>query len=103
VIVTVAPTAPDVIDKLVMPGATAKLFPLLFTAPATTTTLPLVAVAGTVVTMVVAVHVVAVAVVPLNLILPIPWGEPKFVPVMIKEAPTAPVVIDKLLMVGAAA
>ena len=69
-----APTAPVVIDKLVMLGLgrTVKLTPLLATPDTLTKTLPVVALDGTVVTMLVVVHVVAVAAVPLNLIVLVP-------------------------------
>jgi hypothetical protein len=105
VIVTDAPTAPVVGDKLVMLGAatTVKLTPLLFTPLAFTTTLPVVAPVGTVVTIDVALQlVIVVAVVPLNFTVLVPWVEPKFVPVMVTDAPTDPVVGDKLVMLGAA-
>jgi len=103
VTVTAAPTAPVVIDRLVMLGAgtTVKLFPLLFTPLANTMTLPLAAPVGTVTAMLVAAHEVTLAVVPLNLTVPLPCGDPKFVPVTVTAAPTAPVVIDKLVMLGA--
>lgn len=100
---TAAPTAPDVVDRLVMLGAatTVNDTPLLFTPLALTTTLPVVAPVGTVVTREVAVQLVTVAVVPLNLTVLVPWVDPKFVPVMVTEAPTAPDVMDKLVMLGA--
>jgi hypothetical protein len=50
---------------------TVKFTPLLGTPPAVTTTLPVVAPVGTDVAMLVAVHVVAVAVVPLNVTEPV--------------------------------
>jgi hypothetical protein len=104
VIVTEAPTAPVVSDKLVMLGAatTVKLLPLLATPETVTTTFPVVAPVGTVVTILVVVQVVAVAVVPLNLTVLVPCGDPKFVPVIVTEAPTAPEVRDRLVIVGAA-
>jgi hypothetical protein len=103
VIVTAAPTAPVVIERLVMLGAgtTVKLDPLLFTPLANTTTFPVVAPAGTVVAMLVALQLVTVAVVPLNFTVPLPWVAPKFVPVIVTAAPTAPVVTDRLVMCGA--
>jgi hypothetical protein len=102
VIVTAAPTAPVVIDRLVMLGAetTVKLLPLLATLETVTTTLPVVAPEGTVTAMLVALQLVAVAVVPLNLTVLVPCEVPKFVPEIVTEAPTAPVVGDKLVMVG---
>jgi hypothetical protein len=74
VIVTAAPTAPVVIERLVMLGAatTVKFAPLLFTPLANTMTLPVVAPDGTVVAMLVALQLVTVAVVPLNLTVPLP-------------------------------
>jgi hypothetical protein len=41
-----------------------------------------------------------VAVVVLNLTVLLPWVEPKFAPVIVTDAPTAPVVGDRLLMLG---
>jgi hypothetical protein len=103
VTVTAAPTAPVVIDKLVMLGAgtTVKLEPLLFTPLAKTTTFPVVAPVGTVTAMLVALQVLTVAPVPLNFTVPLPCVDPKFVPVTVTAAPTAPVVIDRLVMLGA--
>src|SRR6266513_452814 len=103
VTVTAAPTAPDVIDKLVILGAgtTVKLDPLLFTPLACTTTFPVLAPLGTVVVILVAVQVPTVAVVPLNFTVPVPWLDPKFDPVIVTVAPTAPVVTDKLVILGA--
>ena len=67
VIVTDAPTAPEVGDRLLMLGNTVKDTPLLFTPLANTTTLPVVAPVGTVTLIEVALQLVTVAVVPLNL------------------------------------
>jgi len=53
--------------------------------------------------MLVALQLVVVAVVPLNLTVLVPWVEPKFVPVIVTEAPTAPEVGDKPVMLGGAA
>jgi len=105
VIVTEAPTAPDVGERLLMFGAgtTVKVTPLLALLETVTTTLPVVAPEGTVATMLVALQLVALALVPLNLTVLVPWVEPKFVPVIVTEAPTAPEDGDKLEMVGAAA
>ena len=75
VIVTAAPTAPEVGDKLVMLGAatTVKVTPLLATPPTVTTTLPVVAPVGTVTTIDVAPQlVIAVAVVVLNFTVLVP-------------------------------
>jgi hypothetical protein len=104
VIVTAAPTAPCVGDKLVMLGAltTVNVEPLLATPLMLTTTFPVVAPAGTVATIEVAPQLVIVAAVPLNPTALVPCVEPKFVPVIVTEAPTAPCVGDKLVRLGAA-
>jgi hypothetical protein len=74
VIVTDAPTAAVVGERLVMLGAatTVNDTPLLFTPLAFTTTLPVVAPAGTVVTIEVALQLVTVAAVLLNVTPPLP-------------------------------
>jgi hypothetical protein len=103
VTVIVVPTPADVGDRLVMLGAdtTVKVTPLLFTPAARTTTVPVVAPEGTGATMLVAVQLVGVAVVPLNFRVLLPWLAPKFVPVMVTDAPTAPEPGATPLMVGA--
>jgi hypothetical protein len=78
-----------------------KLFPLLATPDTVTTTFPVVAPLGTVVTMVVLFQLVVVAVVPLNLTL-FPEDVPKLVPVIVTEVPTGPDVTERLVMFGAA-
>jgi hypothetical protein len=106
VIVTEAPTKPDVGFKLVMLGAglvTVNATPLLAIPPTVTTTLPLVAPAGTGTTMLVALQLVGVAVVPLNFTVLVPCVAPKFAPVIVTEAPTKPDVGFKLVMLGPAA
>ena len=72
VIVTAAPTAPDVIDSAVIAGTTVKFTPLLATPLAFTTTFPVVAPLGTVVVILVALQVPTVAAVPLNVTEPLP-------------------------------
>jgi hypothetical protein len=101
VIVTDAPTAPEVGERLLMLGNTVNATPLLFTPLAKTTTLPVVAPVGTVTLIEVALQLVTVAVVPLNFTVPVPCVEPKFVPVTVTAAPTAPDVGDKLVRLGA--
>jgi len=66
------PAAPDVVERLVMFGVTVKLAPLLAAPDAFTTTFPVVAALGTVTAMLVALHVVTVAPVPLNVTVPVP-------------------------------
>jgi hypothetical protein len=104
VMVTDAPTAPVVGDKLVMLGAatTVNDDPLLSTPLACTTTLPVVAPVGTGNMIDVALQLLGVPAVPLNFTVLVPWVEPKFVPVIVTDAPTAPLVGDKLVMLGAA-
>src|SRR5271155_2797125 len=104
VIVTDEPTAPDVGDRLVMLGAatTVNDDPLLATLLTVTTTLPVVAPVGTVATIEVALQLpIVVAVVPLNCTVLEPCVDPKFVPVMVTDEPTAPDVVDRLVMLGA--
>src|SRR5208337_2279785 len=85
VIVTDAPTNPEVGFKLVMLGAgtvTVKLTPFLVTPPTVTTTFPVVAPVGTGATMLV------------------PCVAPKFAPVIVTDAPTNPEVGFRLVMLG---
>ena len=93
---------PLVGDRLVMLGAsvTVKGDPLLATALTVTTTLPVVAPAGTGTTMLVADQLVGVAVVPLNFTVLLPCVAPKFVPVTVTEVATGPLVGFKLVTVG---
>jgi hypothetical protein len=104
VIVIDIPTTPEVGDKLVILGAdtTVNDFPLLATLLTVTTTLPVVAPLGTVATIDVALQLVVVAVVPLNFTVLVPFVAPKFVPVMVTDAPTAPEVGERVVIVGAA-
>ena len=87
-IVTAAPTAPVAGVKLVMVGNTVNATPLLFTPLAFTTTLPVVAPAGTVATIDVVLQLpIVIAVVPLNFTVLLPWVAPKFVPVIVTDDP----------------
>jgi len=101
--VTAAPTAPVLIERLVMLGAgtTVKLTPLLATPLAFTTTFPVVAPLGTVTPILVALQVVTLVAVPLNATAPLPCVVPKFVPVIVTAAPTAPDGIERVEMLGA--
>jgi hypothetical protein len=104
--VTEAPTNPDVGFKPVMLGAgtvTVKPTALLATPPTVTTTLPVVAPAGTVTRMLVALQLVAVAAIPLNVTVLVPCAAPKFAPAMVTEAPTNPDAGLKLVILGAGA
>jgi hypothetical protein len=75
---------------------------LLCKPPTVTRTGPDVALAGTVVAIDVADHVDAVAVMPLNVTVDVPWVAPKFDPVNVTFAPTTPVVMLRLVKTGAA-
>jgi hypothetical protein len=100
-VVTVAGPADNV--KL-PPELTVKSTPLLATPPTVTTTLPVVAPAGTGTTILVALQfaeLVGFVGVPLKVTVLVPWVAPKFVPVIVTEVPTAPEVGLRLVMVGA--
>ena len=75
---------------------------MLATLATVTTTLPVMAPLGTGTTMLVVLQLVGVAVVPLNLTVLLPWGEPKFAPVIVMEVPTAADVGERLVISGAA-
>jgi hypothetical protein len=104
VTVTEVPTVPEAGDGPVMLGVatTVNALPALVAPATVTVTFPVVAPAGTVAVMDVVVAAVTVAVVPLNLTVSDGIVLEKFVPVMVIEAPTAPEVGDRLVMVGAA-
>jgi len=97
---TEIPTGPELGDRLVIPGATVKLTPLLAAEFTVTTTLPEVAPVGTGTTMLLALQLVGLAVVPLKVTVLVPWVAPKFVPVMVTEAPIIPDDGDKLEIPG---
>ena len=103
VIVTDAPTNPDVGLRLVMLGpgvVTVKLTPLLATPPTATTTLPVVAPAGTGATMLVALQLVGVAPIPLKVTVLVPWLAPKLAPLIVTDVPRTPDVGLRLVMLG---
>lgn len=101
-IVTPAPTAPEVGERPLIVGAvdccTVNPTWLLVVPLIETRTFPDVAPAGTFVTIEVAAQLVIEACVPLNET--VPGVEPKFVPVIVTAVPTMPVVGDKLLIFG---
>ena len=70
-------------------------------APTVTVILPVVVAGGTVATSCVVLPELREAVVPLNLTVLEASVELKFVPVMVTEVPTTPLVGEKLVMVGA--
>ena len=88
--------------KLMIPGGpvTMKATPLLAAPPAITTTLPVVAPAGTGTMIVVELQFVVVAGVPLNVTVPVPFVAPKFAPVMVTGAVIGPEGGLRLVMLG---
>jgi hypothetical protein len=105
-IVTDVPIGPLVGVKLVMVGGdTVKLVPLVpVSVPTVTVIFPVVAPLGTVTTSFVVVAELGVAVaIPLNLTVLLAAVALKFVPLIVTDVPTGPLVGEKLLMVGAAA
>ena len=105
-IVTEAPAIPLAGERLVTVGAavvTVNVIALLATPATVTTTLPVVAPVGTGTTMLDADQLEGVAVVPWNVTVLVPLVAPKFVPVSVTDPPTAPLVGDRLVSVGAAA
>lgn len=100
---TEVPTTPETGDRLLMLGAatTVNDFPLLPTPLNATTTLPVTAPVGTVATIELAPQLaIDVAVVPLNFTVLVPCVAPKFEPAIVTDAPTAPVVGERLAMLG---
>jgi hypothetical protein len=73
---------------------------LLDSPPTVTTTLPVVAPAGTGTTMLDADHDVGVAVVPLNVTVLLPLLAPKLLPLIVTAVATGPLVGDKLVSIG---
>src|SRR6266404_2565574 len=103
-IVTDVPTNPDVGFRLVMLGdgtVTVNAIPLPATSPTVTTTLPVVAPAGTAATMLAALQLVGVAVIPLNCNVLVPCVAPKFAPEIVTGVPTNPAAGFRLVMLGA--
>lgn len=97
VIVTDAPTAPELIERVVMLGVSVNVTPLLDRLLTVTTTEPVVAPLGTGATMLVVLQLVGVAVVPLKVTVPV---DPKLVPVIVTEVPTTPEAGERLVMLG---
>jgi hypothetical protein len=99
-ITTAVPTPPEAGDKLLIAGVTVRLTPLLALPPTVTTTFPVLAPFGTGTEMLVSLQLVAVAAVPLNVIVLLPGGLPKPVPLIVTEAPTGAAAGDKPVIVG---
>jgi len=100
VIVTGVPAIPDGTDKLPILGTTVKATPLLGPLLTVTTTLPLVAAAGTATAIEVDFQLVGVAGVPLNVTVLLPCDPAKLAPVMVTAVPTGPDVIESPVMDG---
>lgn len=104
VIVTEVPTGPFVGFRLVILGGggpTVKGIPLLPAVPfRMTKTYPVLAFAGTCVTMLVALQLVGVAGVPLNKTVLLPCVAPKLDPLIVTGVPTGPTVGLRLEMIG---
>jgi len=104
-IVTDAPIAPDVGERLEMAGpwaeVTVKPTALLATLFTVTTTDPLVAPPGTGATMLLEVQLLGAAAVPLNLMVLVPCDAPKFAPLMVTAVPTLPDVGERFTILGA--
>jgi hypothetical protein len=101
-IVTDAPTGADVGETLLMIGftRTVNALPALGIPPTVITTAPVVAPAGTGVTIEAALQLVGVAAVPLNVTELAPWVAPKFEPVIVTDAPAAADAGTMLVIVG---
>ena len=102
VIVTDAPTAPEVGDRLVMLGdeTTVNATPFVANPPTVTTTFPLVVPVGTCTTIDVVLQLAGVAPTPLNVTVLVPWVAPKPDPAIVIVVPTAPDMGDRLAMLG---
>jgi hypothetical protein len=102
VIVTEVAIGPEVGLRVLMAGVgrTVKFTPLLAIPLTVTTTLPVVAPVGTGTTMLPTAQLVGEAAVPLKVTVLVPWLAPKFVPVIVTEAPTGPEVGLRLEMLG---
>jgi hypothetical protein len=85
---------------VMLTGTTVNGAPTLDTPLAVTTTLPVVAPAGTVTAIDAALQLAGVAATPLNVTVLVPWVAPKFAPVIVTGAPTAAEDGDKLVMPG---
>jgi hypothetical protein len=99
---TGAPTAAEDGDKLEMLGAgtTLKVTPVLDTPATVTTTSPVLAPAGTAVTMVVAFQLLGAAAVALKVTVLEPWLDPKFEPEIVTDAPGGADDGEMLLIMG---
>src|SRR3954454_15376563 len=101
--VTAVPTGPLDGATVVMLGATRTVYgSALLASPLTvTTTLPLLAPAGTGTTMLLADQLLGVAATPLKVSELVPLVAPKFAPLMVTAVPTGPLAGATLVMLGA--
>ena len=102
-IVTAVATGPLDGERLVSVGVgeTVNGSALLARPLTVTTTLPVVAPAGTGTTMLLADHDVGVAVVPLKETVLVPWVAPKLLPLIVTAVATGPLDGERLVSVGA--
>ncbi len=105
VIVTGVPTSPKVGDKAVIVGGTitVKKIPLLALPFTVTMTFPVVAPAGTCVTIWVLLNDVTLAGAPSNVTVVLPCAAPKFAPVIVTATPITPKFGDNVVMLGPSA
>lgn len=82
------------------PCTTVNNTPLLAIPPTVTTTFPVVAPVGAVVTMLVVLQLVGVASTPLNATVLAPCVDPKFTPLIVTDVPTGPAVGERPLIPG---
>jgi hypothetical protein len=99
-IVNNVPRGPVVGETLVIFGVTVNVTPLLDRPATVTITDPVVAPEGTVATMLVSLQLAAVAAIPLNLTVLVPWLVPNPEPAIVTEVPTGPLVGERLVMDG---
>lgn len=90
-------------ETLTEMGLTVNGTPLLAKPPTVTTTLPVVAPAGTVTKMVVSFHPLIFAAAPLKVTVLFPCERPKLAPLIVIEAPTGPEAGFRLVMFGGGA
>lgn len=82
------------------PCVTVKVTPLLDNPFTVTSTLPVVAAAGTGTLMVVSLQLEGAVAAPLKVTVLVPWLDPKFVPVIVIMLPTMPELGDTLAITG---
>jgi hypothetical protein len=103
-IVIAVPIEPEFCERLLILGTGSRVNPvaLLATPPTVTTTFPVVAPEGTGTVMDVVLHADGTPVVPLNVTVLVPCGDPNPVPVIVTDVPTMPFVGERLEIAGPA-